>query len=78
VIPELRGCLLCFVTVLAGVTAEADAGAPLRDVLAAALEANERLARLYSLEERHLMRLSVRSATSSINLRCVTVPKRLL
>ena len=42
----LRGCLLCFVTVLAGVAAEADADAPLRDVLAAALEANERLARL--------------------------------
>ena len=42
----LRGCLLCFVTVLAGVIAEADADAPLRDVLAAALDANERLARL--------------------------------
>ena len=38
----LRGCLLCFVTVLA----EAAADAPLRDVLAAALEANEQLARL--------------------------------
>jgi transposase len=38
--------LLCFVTVRAGVVAEADAGAPLRDVLAAALEANERLARV--------------------------------
>jgi transposase len=38
--------LLCFVTVLAGVVAEADADAPLRDVLAAALEANERLARV--------------------------------
>jgi len=38
--------LLCFVTVLAGVIAEADADAPLRDVLAAALDANERLARL--------------------------------
>jgi transposase len=46
VISELRGCLLCFVTVLAGATAEADADAPLREVLAAALEANERLARL--------------------------------
>jgi transposase len=42
VIAGLRGCLLCFVTVLA----ETDADAPLRDVLAAALEANERLARL--------------------------------
>lgn len=41
-IRALRGCLLCFVTVLA----EAAADAPLRDVLAAALEANERLARL--------------------------------
>ena len=38
--------MLCFVTVLAGVVAEADADAPLRDVLAAALEANERLARV--------------------------------
>jgi transposase len=38
--------LLCFVTVLAGVVAEADADAPVRDVLAAALEANERLARV--------------------------------
>jgi transposase len=38
--------LLCFVTVLAGVVAEAEADAPLRDVLAAALEANERLARV--------------------------------
>jgi hypothetical protein len=45
-IAQLRGCLLCFVTVLAGVIAEADADAPLREVLAAALEANERLARL--------------------------------
>jgi len=46
VIRGLRGCLLCFVTVVAGAIAEADAAAPLRDVLAAALEANERLARL--------------------------------
>jgi transposase len=38
--------LLCFVTVLAGVVAEADADAPLRDVLAAALDANRELARL--------------------------------
>ena len=38
--------MLCFVTVGAGVVAEADAGASLRDVLAAALEANERLARV--------------------------------
>ncbi len=38
--------MLCFVTVLADVAAVADADAPLRDVLAAALEANERLARL--------------------------------
>jgi transposase len=37
--------LLCFVTVWAGVVAEADADA-LRDVLAVALEANERLSRL--------------------------------
>ena len=36
--------MLCFVTVGAGVAAKADADAPLRDVLAAALEANERLA----------------------------------
>lgn len=35
----VRGCLLCFVTAGAGVVAEADADAPLRDVLAAALEA---------------------------------------
>jgi transposase len=41
-----EGCLLCFVTVGAGVVAEADADAPLRDVLAAALEANERLGRV--------------------------------
>src|SRR5262245_59418963 len=33
-------------TVVVGAVAEADADAPLRDVLAAALEANERLARL--------------------------------
>ena len=45
-ISGLRGCLLCFVTVVAGAVAEADADASLRDVLAAALEANERLARL--------------------------------
>jgi hypothetical protein len=38
--------LLCFVTAGAGVVAEAGADAPLRDVLAAALEANERLARV--------------------------------
>jgi transposase len=38
--------LLCFVTVLAGVVAEADADALLRDALARALEANERLGRL--------------------------------
>jgi transposase len=38
--------LLCVVTVVAGVVAGADADAPLRDVLAAALEANERLSRL--------------------------------
>jgi len=46
VITWVRGCLLCFVTVVAGAIAEADADAPLRDVLAATLEANERLARL--------------------------------
>jgi transposase len=38
----LRGYLLCFVTVWAGVVAEADADAWLRDALARALEANER------------------------------------
>jgi hypothetical protein len=38
--------LLCVVTAGAGVVAEADADAPLRDVLAAALAANERLARV--------------------------------
>jgi transposase len=38
--------LLCFVTAGSGLVAEADADAPLRDVLAAALEANERLAGL--------------------------------
>jgi hypothetical protein len=38
--------LLSFVTVRAGVVAEADADRPLRDVLAAALEANKRLTRL--------------------------------
>jgi transposase len=41
-----EGCWLCVVTVLAGVVAEPDADAPLRDVLAAVLEANERLARV--------------------------------
>ena len=41
-IPELRECLLCFVTVRAGVAAEADADAWLKDALARALEANER------------------------------------
>ncbi len=45
-ISGVAGCLLCFVTVLAGAIAGADADAPPRDVLAAALEANERLARL--------------------------------
>jgi hypothetical protein len=38
--------LLCVVTAGAGVVAEADADAPRRDVLAAALAANERLARV--------------------------------
>jgi hypothetical protein len=46
VISGLLGCLLCFVTVLADAIAEADADASLRDVLAAALGANERLAGL--------------------------------
>jgi hypothetical protein len=40
--------LLCLVTIAAGVVAEADADASLRYVLAQALEANERLARLVS------------------------------
>ena len=38
--------MLCFVTAGSGVVAEADADAPLQDVLAAALSANERLAGL--------------------------------
>ena len=38
--------MLCFVIAGSGVVAEADADAPLRDVLAAALGANERLAGL--------------------------------
>ncbi len=42
----LQGCLLCFVTAVAGVLAEADAYAGLGDVLARALEANERWAQL--------------------------------
>jgi transposase len=46
VISGLRACLLCFVIAGAGVVAETDADTSLRDVLAAALEANERLARL--------------------------------
>ncbi len=46
VVRGLRGCLLCCVVVAAGVLAEADADASLRDALARALEANERLARL--------------------------------
>lgn len=41
-ISELRGCLLCFVTALAGATAEADADAWLSDALARAMEANQR------------------------------------
>ena len=41
-ISGLRGCLLCFVTVLAGVVAEADADAWLKEALARALEAIER------------------------------------
>lgn len=45
-ISGLRACLLCSVIAGAGVVAETDADASLRDVLAAALEANERLARL--------------------------------
>lgn len=44
VIEGLGGCLLCFVTAGAGVVAEADAAAPLRDVLAEELRAeNARL-----------------------------------
>jgi hypothetical protein len=42
----LTGCLLCSVIAGAGVVAETDADGSLQDVLAAALEANERLARL--------------------------------
>jgi transposase len=42
VISGLRGCLLCFVAAGAGVVAEADADAWLKDALARALEANER------------------------------------
>ena len=42
----VAGVFAVFVTAGAGVIAEAEADAPLRDVLAAALEANERLARL--------------------------------
>ena len=38
--------MLCFVTAVAGVLAEADADAGLRDVLARVLEANERWERL--------------------------------
>ena len=45
-ISGLRACLLCSVIAGAGVVAETDADASLQDVLAAALEANERLARL--------------------------------
>ena len=45
-IAGLRACLLCSVIAGAGVVAETDADALLQDVLAAALEANERLARL--------------------------------
>lgn len=48
VISGLQGCLLCFVTIAAGVVAEADGDASLRYVLAQALEALERLARLVS------------------------------
>ena len=46
VVSGLRACLLCSVIAGAGVVAETDADASLQDVLAAALEANERLARL--------------------------------
>ena len=46
VISGLRACLLCSVIAGAGVVAETDADASLQDALAAALEANERLARL--------------------------------
>ncbi len=45
-ISGLRACLLCSVIAGAGVVAETGADASLQDVLAAALEANERLARL--------------------------------
>ena len=45
-ISGLRACLLCSVIAGAGVVAETDADGSLQDVLAAALEANERLARL--------------------------------
>lgn len=48
VISRLQWCLLCLVTIAAGVVAEADADASLRYVLAQALEANERLARQVS------------------------------
>jgi transposase len=42
----LRACLLCSVIAGAGVVTETDADGSLQDVLAAALEANERLARM--------------------------------
>src|SRR2546430_11851731 len=42
-----RGCLLCCVTVAAGIVPDSEgAEVPLRDVLAAALDANRELARL--------------------------------
>jgi ferredoxin len=46
VISALPECSLCFVTVLAGAIAQADAEPPLRDVLATAQQANLRLALL--------------------------------
>jgi hypothetical protein len=46
VIRILAGVLLCCVAVVTGVVVEADADASLRDALARALEANERLSRL--------------------------------
>jgi transposase len=46
VISDLRACLLCSVIAGAGVVAETDADESVQDVLAAALEANERPARL--------------------------------
>jgi len=62
VIPGLRGCLPWCVAAGAGVIAVADADAPLRAALSAALEANERLREELARRDAEIERLSAELA----------------